>query len=73
MDKARPFLKRTFRKEVNALTRKATKQNVLAILATKVQREQDKSARRPKAIKKESQKGRIFGFRFRFRGIRPRD
>ena len=55
-DKARPFSKRTFRKEVNALTRKATKQNVLAILATKVQREQDKSARRVKTTKKEKLK-----------------
>ena len=55
-DKAHPFSKRTFHKEVNALTRKATKQNVLTILANTVQREQDKTARRAKAIKKGTPK-----------------
>jgi hypothetical protein len=42
---ARPFSKRTFRKEINAITRKAGKNDGLAIMAAALKREQGKLAK----------------------------
>ena len=54
--KSRPFSKRTFRKEVNALARKASKKNVLDLVAKTVKREQAKTARRVKPKKGKAKK-----------------
>jgi hypothetical protein len=49
--KDRPFSKRTFRKEANAIVRKAAKKDSLELLATSLKREQTKVARRSKKAK----------------------
>jgi hypothetical protein len=43
--KNRPVLRRTFRKEVNTLARKAGKKRVLALYAAALKREQDKESK----------------------------
>jgi hypothetical protein len=54
---AKPYSKRTFRKEVNALARRAGKHNGLGLLSTAVKREKIKSEKRDKkAVKKAKSK-----------------
>jgi hypothetical protein len=51
---AKPYSKRTFRKEVNALARRAGKHDVLELMSTAVKREQIKSDKRDKKTKKKA-------------------
>jgi hypothetical protein len=50
--KDKPFSKRTFRKELNALTRKASRQKCLNLLVQTVERAKAKEAKRDKKAKK---------------------
>ena len=47
---AKPFSKRTFRKEVNAMARKASKEGSLDLYASALKREQGKAAKRDKKV-----------------------
>ena len=50
----RPFSRRTFRKEVNALARKAAKKNALGVYKATLKREQAKESKKEKVVKKSS-------------------
>ena len=50
---AKPFSKRTFRKEVNAMARKAVKTGALDLYSAALKREQDKATRRAKTATKK--------------------
>jgi predicted kinase len=56
--KKRPFSRRTFRKEVNTLARKAVKKGALGIYASTLKRQQDKESK-AKMAKRTRKKWKI--------------